>query len=191
MKKGTIEVICGCMFCGKTEEMIRRLRRAQIGRLKVQAFKPMLDTRSDDLASHSLLNFACAKIEHPREILALLEPDTRVVAIDEVQFFDDSILFFVEELIELGIRVILAGLDLDFRGVPFGFMPQLLARAEKVDKLEAVCVVCGDPATKTQRLIDGEPAAYDDPVVLIGAAEVYEARCHDCHEVAPPRGTLQ
>jgi thymidine kinase len=133
------------------------------------------------------LGFEAKPVESPRDILVDLDPKTTVVAIDEVQFFTNDVIEICEKLAENGKRVICAGLDTDFRGVPFGPIPDLLARAEHVDKLHAICVICGEEASRTQRLIDGVPAAYDDPVVLVGAAEVYEARCRRCHEVQPSR----
>ncbi len=182
---GWVEVICGSMFSGKTEELIRRVRRAQIARQKVQVFKPAIDVRYavDKIASHNGMAYRAEVVERAEEILARVQPDTQVVAIDEVQFFDWAIADVVETLANRGIRVICAGLDLDFRGEPFGPMPLLMARAERVDKLHAICVVCGNEASRTQRLINGQPAHYDDPVILVGAEEVYEARCRACHEV--------
>ena len=182
---GRIEVICGSMFSGKTEELIRRVRRAQIARQKVQVFKPVIDNRYgiEKITSHNGLYVEALPVPDARAILDLVEPDTSVVAIDEVQFFDWQIAQACEELANRRIRVILAGLDLDFRGEPFGPMPLLMAEAETVDKLYAICVVCGAPASRTQRLIDGRPATYDDPVILVGASEVYEARCRHCHQV--------
>lgn len=182
---GWIEVICGSMFSGKTEELIRRVRRAQIARQKVQVFKHSLDARyaQREVASHNGLQLEATPVENSAQIRALLEPDTTVVAIDEGQFFDDGIIALCEELADRGLRVIIAGLDLDFRGEPFGPMPQLMARVERVDKLQAICVVCGGPASRTQRLINGQPAAYDDPIILVGADEVYQARCRGCHQV--------
>lgn len=187
--RGHIELICGSMFSGKTEELIRRLRRAVIARQQVQVFKPALDTRyhEERVTSHNGLNFEAVPVTAARDILAALAPDTTVVAIDEVQFFDSGVVQVCETLAEQGKRVICAGLDMDFRGVPFGPMPDLLARAEMINKLHAICVVCGEEASRTQRLIDGQPAAFDDPVVLVGAAEVYEARCRGCHAVLPAR----
>ncbi|MEZ4642881.1 MAG: thymidine kinase [Chloroflexota bacterium] len=187
--RGRIELICGSMFSGKTEELIRRLRRAVIARQKVQVFKPAIDTRyhEERVTSHNGLDFEAMPISQSGEILTAVAPETTVVAIDEVQFFDPDVVRVCEELAEQGRRVICAGLDMDFRGVPFGPMPDLLARAELIDKLHAICVVCGEEASRTQRLINGEPAAYDDPVVLVGAAEVYEARCRLCHTVLPAR----
>lgn len=188
-RHGRIELICGSMFSGKTEELIRRLRRAVIARQKVQVFKPMVDTRyhQEMVTSHNGMNFDALPVEIAAEIEERLDEDTTVVAIDEVQFFDDGVIDLCEKLADDGRRVICAGLDTDFRGVPFGPIPALMARAEEVDKLHAICVVCGEEASRTQRLIDGEPAASDDPVVLVGAAEVYEARCRRCHAVKPAR----
>jgi thymidine kinase len=189
--RGHIELICGSMFSGKTEELIRRLRRAGIARQKVQVFKPALDTRyqPERVTSHNGLDFAAQPVASAAAILDAVEPDTTVVAIDEVQFFETGIVDVCETLACQNRRVIVAGLDTDFRGVPFGSMPDLLARAEHVDKLHAICVICGEEASRTQRLINGEPAAHDDPIVLVGAAEVYEARCRQCHQVAPVRST--
>src|SRR5690606_5083652 len=172
---------------GKTEELIRRLRRAQIAKQTVQVFKPAIDNRyhGEKVTSHNGMNFEALPVASAAEIRQALEAETTVVAIDEVQFFDPDIVELCEELAHEGKRVICAGLDTDFRGVPFGPMPDLMARAEEVAKLHAICVVCGEDASRTQRLIDGQPAAYDDPVVLVGAAEVYEARCRQCHQVRP------
>ncbi len=182
---GWVEVITGPMFSGKTEELIRRLRRAVIARQKVQVFKPALDHRYglQRVASHSGASFEAVAVEKARDILQEVAPDTTVVAIDEVQFFDETIVEVVQHLAEQGRRVILSGLDTDFRGEPFGPMPQLLAQADQVDKLHAICLVCGGPATRTQRLINGKPARYDDPVILVGAEELYEPRCRLHHEV--------
>ncbi len=182
---GWVEVICGSMFSGKTEELIRRVRRAQIARQKVQVFKPSLDDRYalEKVTSHNGMNLDATTVTKAEEILDLVEPDTAVVAIDEVQFFDWTIAEVCNTLADEGKRVIVTGLDMDFRGEPFGPMPLLMAEAERVDKLSAICVVCGAPASRTQRLIDGQPASYDDPVIMVGASEVYEARCRHCHEV--------
>lgn len=187
--RGRIEIVCGSMFSGKTEELIRRLRRAQIAKQKVQVFKPAIDTRYhvEKVTSHNGLAFEAQPVQAVAEILTELAADTTVVAIDEVQFFDTAVVDICEKLADQGKRVICAGLDMDFRGVPFGPMPALVARAEMIDKLHAICVICGEEASRTQRLIDGHPAAYDDPVVLVGAEEVYEARCRSCHAVAAPR----
>jgi len=175
-----LEIICGSMFSGKTEELIRRLRRAEIAKQKIQVFKPKLDDR---------LHVEAQAVEHAREILALIEPGTTVVGIDEVQFFDWEIAHVCQELADMGKRVIAAGLDMDFRGDPFGPMPLLLAQAEAVHKLQAICVVCGNEASRTQRLVDGEPAAYDDPLIVVGASETYEARCRKCYQIHTARST--
>jgi thymidine kinase len=177
------------MFSGKTEEMIRRVRRAQIARQKVQVFKHSLDARYADreVASHNGLQLEAVPAESVAQLRMLIEADTTVVAIDEGQFFDEGLVDLCEELAGRGVRVIVAGLDMDFRGEPFGPMPTLMARAEQVDKVQAICLVCGGPASRTQRLINGQPAAYDDPVVLVGASEVYEARCRGCHVVPNPK----
>jgi thymidine kinase len=182
---GWIEVICGSMFSGKTEELIRRIRRARIARQKVQVFKPALDSRyhTQQVSSHDGLRWEAVPVGNAREILDRLEPDTNVVAVDEAQFFDWELSSVCTELAHRGLRVILGGLDMDFRGEPFGPMPLLMAEAEEVTKLQAICVVCGAPASRTQRLIDGRPAAYDDPIILVGGSESYEARCRHCHEV--------
>ena len=182
---GWIEVICGSMFSGKTEELIRRVRRAQIARQKVQVFKPRLDDRYqfERVASHTGMHLDAVAVGGAREIPQLVAPDTTVVVIDEGQFFDWTIADVCSFLADSGRRVIIAGLDTDFRGEPFGPMPLLMAQAERVDKLQAICVVCGAPASRTQRLINGQPASYDDPVIMVGAEEVYEARCRHCHQV--------
>jgi thymidine kinase len=182
---GWIEVVCGSMFCGKTEELIRRVRRAKIARQKVQVFKPAIDIRYgvEQVTSHDGLGVEAIPVESSRALLSGLQPDTNVVAIDEVQFFDPDIVPICQGLAERGVRVIAAGLDMDFRGEPFGPMPLLMAEAEQVEKLQAICVVCGAPASRTQRLIDGQPASYDDPVILVGGSESYEARCRLHHQV--------
>lgn len=183
--RGHIELICGSMFSGKTEELIRRIRRAEIAKQRVQVFSHRLDTRygESQVASHSGANWESLPAQNAEQILERLDPETTVVAIDEAQFFDWRIAEVVNALAHRGIRVIVAGLDMDFRGEPFGPMPLLMAQAEQVDKLSAICVICGAPASRTQRLINGAPARYDDPVILVGASEVYEARCRHCHQV--------
>ncbi len=183
---GSVEVIAGSMFSGKTDELIRRLRRATIARQKVQVFKPAIDKRYDEdkVTSHAGSDYAAIPITRAAEILTLLEADTTVVAIDEAQFFDHEITTIVQQLADRGLRVIVAGLDTDFRGEPFGPMPILMAQAERVDKLQAICMVCGEPASRTQRLVNGKPAHYNDPVVIIGASELYEARCR-AHHIVP------
>jgi len=182
---GSVEVICGSMFCGKTEELIRRLRRARIAKQQVQVYKPMIDNRYNHkkVTSHSGIDVDALPVESSKDILNTLDPNTTVVGIDEVQFFDVGIVDVVEELAERGLRVIVTGLDMDFRGEPFGCMPQLMARAEKVAKLQAICMVCGGPGSRTQRLVNGKPAHYDEPIVVVGAQEMYEARCRQHHEV--------
>jgi thymidine kinase len=182
---GWIEVICGSMFSGKSEELIRRIKRAEIARLKVQVFKPRLDTRygQDRVSSHSGSQAGAVAVGQARDILQLVEGDTDVVALDEVQFFDWDITDVCEVLAEQGKRVIAAGLDQDFRGEPFGPMPLLMALAEEVEKLHAICIICGAPATRTQRLINGLPAWFEDPVIMVGASESYQARCRKHHEV--------
>ena len=183
--RGHIELICGAMFSGKTEELIRRIRRAEIAKQRVQVFSHRLDTRygESQVASHSGANWESLPAQNAEQILERLDPEATVVAIDEAQFFDWKIAEVVNVLAHRGIRVIVAGLDMDFRGEPFGPMPLLMAHAEQVDKLSAICVICGAPASRTQRLINGAPARYDDPVILVGANEVYEARCRHCHQV--------
>ena len=182
---GHIELICGSMFSGKTEELISRISRAEIAKQRVQVFSHNLDTRYGEskVASHSGANTNATPIKTAKQILEKLDPQTTVVAIDEAQFFDWQIAEIANELANRGIRVILAGLDVDFRGEPFGPMPLLMAQAEQIEKLSAICVVCGEAASRTQRLINGKPAQYDDPVILVGAAEVYEARCRLHHSV--------
>jgi thymidine kinase len=187
---GWIEVICGSMFSGKTEELIRRVKRARIAKQQVQVFKPQIDTRysASQVASHNGVLHAALSVESSIEIEPLLEPDTTVVAIDEGQFFDEGIVELCKKLAKRGVRLIVAGLDTDFRGEPFGPMPMLMAEAEMVDKLQAICVMCGAPASRTQRMINGQPADYNDPIIMVGAKENYEARCRHCHEVPRSSG---
>lgn len=182
---GLIEVITGSMFSGKTDELIRRLRRARIAKQSVAVFKPAIDTRYavQKVTSHAGSEFEALPVSRAADIPALIPPDATVVAIDEAQFFDEHIAEVCQALAGRGLRVIVAGLDMDFRGEPFGPMPKLLAIAEQVDKLRAICVVCGAPASRTQRLINGQPARFDDPIVLVGGSEAYEARCRECHTV--------
>jgi len=183
--RGSVEVITGSMFCGKTDEMIRRLRRAAIAKQKVQVFKPAIDIRYDEVrvVSHAGSHFDATPIQNSDDIRKLLDADTTVVAIDEAQFLDEGIVDVVNELADNGLRVIVGGLDLDFRGEPFGSMPVLISQAEHVSKLHAICMVCGKDASRTQRLVNGSPANYHDPVVIVGADEMYEARCRKCHQV--------
>ncbi len=186
--RGRIEVICGSMFSGKSEELIRRVRRAQIARQRVAVFKPALDNRYDrrQIASHDGARVEAIPVHESGEILADLSDGVTVAAIDEAQFLDGGIVEVAQALADRGVRVIVAGLDMDFRGEPFGPMPRLLALAEMVDKLQAICMICGAPASRTQRLVNGRPAAYTDPIILIGAQEAYEARCR-AHHVVPGR----
>jgi thymidine kinase len=182
---GLIEVVCGSMFSGKTDELIRRLRRAVIAKKKVQVFKPSVDIRyaAEKVTSHAGADFDAIPVVKSWDVLDKLEAETSVVGIDEAQFFDEGIVDVTRQLADRNLRVIVAGLDTDFRGEPFGPMPILMAKAERVDKLQAICMVCGEPASRTQRLVNGKPARYDDPVVIVGAAELYEARCRLHHEV--------
>lgn len=182
---GSIEVICGSMFSGKSEELIRRIRRVQIARKKAEIFKPLIDNRYQVryINSHNGSRIEAVCIEKSEEILTKIKQDTEVIAIDEAQFFDMKIVEVCQVLADQGKRVIVAGLDQNFRGEPFGPMPDLLAIAEYVDKLHAICMVCGRPATRTQRLVNGKPADYHDPTILIGAKESYEARCRQHHQV--------
>ncbi len=186
---GWIEVIAGVMFSGKTEELMRRVRRATIARKHVQVFKSHLDDRYAGLwsvASHDQNTFRAIPVDSSLQISQRVDPMAHVIAIDEAQFLDSGIVDVCTALAERGRRVIVAGTDTDFRGEPFGAMPQLMAVAEQVDKLHAICVLCGSSASRNQRLIDGKPAAYSSPTIMVGAADSYEARCRACHVV--PRG---
>ncbi|WP_251861573.1 thymidine kinase [Clostridium sp. Marseille-Q2269] len=180
---GWIEVVAGPMYSGKTEELIRRIRRAEIAKQKVQVFKPEIDDRysKKDVVSHAGDKIQAVPVKNSKEILDKLQDDTDVIGIDEAQFFHDNLVEIVSKIANNNRRVICAGLDMDFKGEPFGPMPKLMAIAEFVDKIQAVCMVCNNPATRTQRLINGRPAKKSDPVVLIGAQESYEARCRKCH----------
>lgn len=181
---GRLELIVGPMFSGKSEELIRRVKRALIAGQRVQVFKPAVDDRYDAVrvASHDGRTLEAEAVEDVAAMHARLEADAQVVAVDEGQFFSDELVEIALELSGSGKRVIVAGLDMDFRGEPFGPMPRLLAHAEAVEKLTAICR-CGRAATRTQRLIGGQPAHYDDPIVLVGAEETYEPRCRECHIV--------
>lgn len=184
-KDGWVEVISGCMFAGKTEELIRRIKVLEFAHKEILVFKPRIDNRYSDtqVVSHAGSAVQSIVIDNPTDIFDYVKPTTAVIAIDEVQFFDDSICEVCNELANRGLRVMCAGLDTDFRGEPFGPMPKLITQAEFVTKLTAVCNKCGAPATRTQRMINGKPASYFDPIVLVGASESYEARCRHCHEV--------
>jgi thymidine kinase len=183
---GWIEVITGVMFSGKSEELIRRVRRALIARRRVQVFKSALDDRYAGVfrvSSHMGAGVEAVPVRSSREVAERAHSETQVFALDEVQFLDDGIVDVANALADRGARVIAAGIDMDFRGEPFGPMPRLLTIAESVDKLYAICVVCGNPATRNQRLVDGQPAPAEAPVVQVGGHESYEARCRRCHEV--------
>ena len=184
-REGWIEVICGCMFAGKTEELIRRINVLSYARKNILVFKPKIDDRysTTEIASHAGSKVPCIVISEAKEILNHVNYDTDVVAIDEVQFFDEDVVDICEYLADSGLRVMVAGLDKDFRGEPFGVLPDLLTRAEFVTKLTAVSAKCGAPATRTQRIINGKPASFNDPIVLVGAKEAYEPRCRHCHEI--------
>jgi len=183
---GWIEVIAGVMFSGKSEELMRRVRRSTIARKNVQVFKSHLDDRYAGLwavASHDQRTLRAVPVDSSTQIMQRVDPTAHVIAIDEAQFLDAGIVQVCTALAERGRRVIVAGTDTDFRGEPFGAMPQLMAVAEQVDKLHAICVLCGSSASRNQRLIDGRPAPYDSPTIMVGAADSYEARCRACHVV--------
>lgn len=183
---GWVEVISGVMFSGKSEELLRRVRRALIARRKVQVFKSHLDDRYGGvyrISSHDGSELEATPVNTSVQIAGRVREETQVVAIDEAQFLDDGVVRVANHLADRGVRVIVAGTDMDFRGAPFGPMPALLAIAERIDKLHAICVVCGDLATRNQRLIDGRPAPAESPVIQVGGAESYEARCRACHDV--------
>lgn len=185
-RPGWIEVIAGVMFAGKSEELIRRVRRAAIARKQVQVFKSHLDARYAGLYSvttHDGITVEAEPVDSSEQILRGVSPNTEVVAVDEAQFLDEGIVTVASDLADRGVRVILAGTDVDFRGLPFGPMPRLMCAAEVLDKLHAICVVCGGPATRNQRLVDGRPAPWNSPTIMVGGRESYEARCRHCHEV--------
>jgi thymidine kinase len=178
--------VAGVMFSGKSEELIRRVRRAMIARKKVQVFKSHLDDRYGGVfvvASHDGRTVEAIPADNSAQIMTQLNPLADVVAIDEAQFLDAGIVKVATALAGRGFQVILAGTDTDFRGEPFGAMPQLMAVAEMVTKLHAICVVCGGPATRNQRLISGKPARYESPTIMVGGTDSYEARCRHCHQV--------
>ncbi len=183
--KGSLELICGSMFSGKSEELIRRLKRAELAKQNVLVFKHSLDDRTtiEYVVSHCGSKLKAIPVENPQDILKLTPNSVTVVGIDEVQFFDIAIIQVICQLIDLGKRVLIAGLDLDFRGKPFGPIPTLMAIADSVTKLQAICIHCGKNAHFTQRLVNGKPAKHDDPLVLIGAEEAYQARCRSCHQI--------
>lgn len=184
-RPGWIEVICGPMFAGKSEELIRRIKRLEYAKKKTIVFKPAIDTRysESEVVSHSNLKTKSIAIKDAKDMLDYIDSTTFAVAIDEVQFLDKELITIAQKLAMKGIRVILAGLDTDFRGEPFMMTASLMTIAEDVTKLTAICVVCGAPATKTQRIINGQPARYSDPIIKVGASEAYEPRCRHCHQV--------
>lgn len=186
LKDGWLEVISGNMYAGKTEELLRRIKRIEYAKKSIIVFKPKIDNRysEDEVVSHNNVRAKSICISSGKELLDHIPSELPyAVAIDEVQFFGKDMVDAINTLADKGVRIIVAGLDCDFRGEPFGIMPELLSRAEYVTKLFAICQVCGAPATRTQRLIDGRPANYNDPVILVGAKEQYEARCRHCHVV--------
>lgn len=184
-RDGWVETITGCMFAGKTEELIRRIKVLEFAKKEIMVFKPVIDNRYSEtkVVSHAGSSVESHVIKDAAEILEYVKDSTQVVAIDEVQFFDMNVCDVCNELADKGIRVMAAGLDTDFRGEPFGPMPKLLTQAEFCTKLAAVCNKCGAPGTRTQRIVNGKPASYNEPIVMVGAAESYEARCRHCHEV--------
>lgn len=185
LPEGWIEIICGSMFAGKSEELIRRVKRLEYAKKNILVFKPSIDNRysETEIVSHSLYKTKAININCSQDILKYITDDVEAIIIDEVQFLDENLIEIVENLANQGKRIILAGLDKDFKGDPFGIMPLLLARAEIVTKLTAICSVCGKPATRTQRIVNGTPAKYNDPLILVGATESYEPRCRHCHKV--------
>ncbi|MBA3346079.1 MAG: thymidine kinase [Gemmatimonadales bacterium] len=186
MRPGWIEVVSGVMFSGKSEELIRRVRRAIIARHRAQVFKSHLDSRYTGLysvSSHDGTEIEASPVDSAAEIFRLVHPEAELVAIDEAQFLDPDIVPVCTTLAGRGVRVVLAGTDTDFRGEPFGSMGALMAVAEMVTKLQAICVACGDPACRNQRLLNGKPARYDSPTIMVGGRESYEARCRHCHKV--------
>ena len=184
-KEGWIEVITGPMFAGKTEELLRRIKRLEYAKQHILVFKPMIDNRYGEghVISHDHNKTKSINITDAKEILKYVTKETQVVAIDEIQFLNEYAVDICEYLADKGVRVIVSGLDRNFRGEPFSFMPKLLSLAEYVTKLTAICVKCQTPASRTQRIINGLPAKYNDPIILVGAQDSYEARCRDCHEV--------
>ncbi len=185
-KFGWIECICGSMFSGKSEELLRRIKRGVIAKQKVLLFKPSIDNRYDEnrVSTHNGNSYDSISIEKSSDILNFVK-DTKydIIGIDEIQFFDNDIVKIINKLADDGIRVIVAGLDMDFKAEPFHPMPEIMAISEMVTKLHAVCNKCGKEASRSQRLINGKPAKYDDPIVVIGASESYEARCRHCHKI--------
>lgn len=182
---GKLTVVCGSMYAGKSEELIRLARRSLYAKKKVQVFKPSIDDRYHQtmVVSHMGVQHEAETAVNVAELTAKVKKDTQVLLIEEVQFFDPLIVEFLVQQADRGVDVIVAGLDQDFRRQPFGPMPALLAAADEVVKLRAICMKCGNPASHTYRMVDGKPAHWDDPIVLIGATESYEARCRNCFEI--------
>lgn len=187
-KRGTLKVIAGCMFSGKTEELMRLVRRAEYAKQSIITIKHAIDNRVDEscINSHAGRVLTAHAADDLRSLRAAITPDISIIAVDEAQFFPVDIVDFIEEQVANGKRVIAAGLDTDFRGLPFGPMPQLLSIADEVTKLTAICMRCGNEARHTQRLLNGEPASWDSPTVQVGAKDAYEARCRDCFEIERP-----
>lgn len=183
--KGKLEVVCGSMFSGKSEELIRRLKRQKIAQKEVIVIKPTMDTRRevDFVTSHDGNKIAAFAVEHATEIYDLVTPTTNVIGIDEAQFFSHELISVVMDLLDKNIDIIVAGLNLDFRAVPFGPMPTLMALSDTVTKLSAICVLCGQEAFFSQRLVDGLPARYEDKIIQVGAQEAYQARCRSCYVI--------
>lgn len=181
--KGKLEVICGSMFSGKSEELMRRIRRAELAQKKVSVFKHKVDNRLsiDNIVSHSGFKYKAIAIDDPADIELFITDEVQVIAVDEIQFFGEEIVPVILALLDAGKQVIAAGLDLDFRGIPFGCMPTLLALANSITKLNAICMICGNEAHFSQRIINGRAAKFDDPHILIGAQDCYQARCRDCY----------
>jgi thymidine kinase len=184
-RNGTLTVVCGSMYAGKSEELIRLARRALFAKRKVQVFKPFIDTRYHEtmVVTHMGVKHEAVAVRSVADLAAAIEPKTDLVCVEEAQFFDRELVDLAVCLTDEGVDVVVAGLDQDFRRRPFGPMPELLIAADEVLKLRAICMKCGEPASHTYRMIDGKPAHWNDPVVLIGATEAYEARCHRCFEI--------
>ena len=184
-RKGSVELICGSMFSGKSEELIRRIRRANYGKLNTIVFKPAIDNRykEETVVTHNGNKIEAHQVKSTQDIIEKITPSIDVIGIDEVQFFTEDITEAINGLADDGYRVIAAGLDTDFRGEPFQPVPNIMAISESVTKLTAICQKCGADPSRTQRLIEGNPASYQDPIIMVGAAESYEARCRHCHEV--------
>jgi thymidine kinase len=191
--KGKLEVICGPMFSGKSEELIRRLKRAELGQQKVCVFKHKLDDRMaiEYIQSHNGNKFKAIALDNPSDMNLFISDDMQVIAIDEIQFFCTEIIPIILDLVDNGKRVIVAGLDLDFRGLPFGTLPTLLALADNVTKLTAICIKCGNEAHFSQRLLNGKAAKFDDPIIMVGAQEKYQARCRDCFIIDKKFGEIK